>query len=155
VEHPVICLVLESTLLISDREIKLEIVLGDNTIVRATGHSTVSFQEKLMPPLVFRDVLYVPRLNKNLISVFSIHDRGFEVSFRGTEILIQPKGSNVTFGRVIGTRDGNLYRLIFQSLHALVSSSNSGQLCELWHRRMAHLHHGALRVLREIVTSFP
>jgi hypothetical protein len=69
---------------LKDREIKLEIVLGDNTIIRATGHSTVSFQGELMPPLVFKDVLYVPRLNKNLISVSSIHDRGFEVSFRGT-----------------------------------------------------------------------
>jgi hypothetical protein len=27
--------------------------------------------------------------------------------------------------------------------------------CELWHRRMAHLHHGALRSLREIVMSMP
>jgi hypothetical protein len=30
-----------------------------------------------MPPLVFMDVLYVPGLKKNLISVFSIQDRGF------------------------------------------------------------------------------
>ena len=26
-----------------------------------------------------------------------------------------------------------------------------GDLCELWHRRIAHLHHGVLNVLREIV----
>jgi len=68
----------------------------------------------LRPPLVFRDVLYVPRLKKKLISVSSIPDKGFEVSFRGIEVLIHPKGSSVTFGRVIGTRNGNLYRLIFQ-----------------------------------------
>jgi hypothetical protein len=67
-----------------DPEIKLEIVLGDNTIVRAVGRGTVSFQRELRPPLVFRDVLYVPGLKKNLISVSSIQDRGFEVSFRGT-----------------------------------------------------------------------
>jgi hypothetical protein len=56
---------------------------------------------------------------------------------------------------VIGTHDGTLYILIFQPLHALASSSNNSQLCELWHRRMAHLHHGALMVLREIVTRLP
>jgi transposase InsO family protein len=56
---------------------------------------------------------------------------------------------------VIGTRDGKLYRLSFQPLHALASSNSSSQSCELWHRRMAHLHHGALRVLREIVTRLP
>jgi hypothetical protein len=92
-------------------------------------------------------------LKKNLISVSTIQDRGFEVSFRGDEVLIYPKGSSVTLDKVIGTRDGKLYKLDFQPLHALASSSSSSQLCELWHRRMAHLHHGALRVLREIMTK--
>jgi hypothetical protein len=134
-------------------ETKLEIVLGDDTIVRAVGHGTVSFQRECMPPLVFRNVLYVSGLKKNLISVSSIQDRGLEVSFRGTEILIHPKGSNVTYAIVIGMREGNLYRLFFQPLYALMSSSSSSQLCEIWHRRMAHLHHGALRSLRQIVTG--
>jgi hypothetical protein len=70
------------------------------------------------------------------VSVSSIQDRGFEVSFRGTEVLIHPKGSSVTSGRVIGIREVNLYRLLFQPLHALASISSS-QLCELWHQRMA------------------
>ena len=69
-----------------------------------------------------------------------------------TRFFLHPKGSNITSARVIGTRDGKLYKLIFYPLHALDSSNNNSQLCELWHRRMTHLHHGALRVLREIVT---
>jgi hypothetical protein len=31
--------------------------------------------------MVFRDVLYVPALKKNLISISTNQDRGFEVSF--------------------------------------------------------------------------
>jgi hypothetical protein len=50
-----------------DPEIRLEIVLGDNTIIRVAGCGTVSFQRELRPPFVFRDVLYVPGLKKNLI----------------------------------------------------------------------------------------
>jgi hypothetical protein len=50
---------------------------------------------------------------------------------------------------------GEPYRLFFHPLYALVSSSNNSKLCELWHRRMAHFHHGALRSLREIVTGLP
>ena len=86
-----------------DLEIKLEIVLGNDTIVKAAKHGTISFQRECMPPLVFRDVLYVLGLKKNLISVSSIQDRGLEVSFRGTKVLIHLKGSSVTSGRVIGT----------------------------------------------------
>jgi hypothetical protein len=55
---------------------------------------------------------------------------------------------------VIGIRQGKLYRLMFQLAQALIHSS-SIDLCELWHRRMAHLHHGAFNVLKEIVTGLP
>ena len=68
----------------------MEIVLGNNTMVRAVGRGTISFQRELRPPMVFMDVLYVPGLKKNLISVSTIQDRGFEVSFRGDEVLIYP-----------------------------------------------------------------
>jgi hypothetical protein len=139
-----------------DPEIKIEIALGDDNIVRVAARGTVTFQRDTMPPISFRDVLYVPGLKKNLISVSTLQDRGLEVSFRGIEVLIHPKGSRITFGKVIGVRDGKLYRLFFQPLHALAASSdNNNQLCELWHRGMAHLHHGALGGLREVVTGVP
>jgi len=56
----------------------------------------------------------------------------------------------------IGVQSKRLYRLQFDSPMTLVSSnkSNSGRdLDELWHRRMGHLHHGALRMLRETITG--
>ena len=71
-------------------------------------------------------------------------------------MYILPKGANFASAKVIGTRVGKLYKLEFQPMAALVSSGGSEEhLCELWHRRMAHLHHGALRILREIVTGLP
>ena len=47
--------------------------------------------------------------------------------------------------------------LSFQLHHALAhdSSSDCGDLCKLWHTRIAHLHHPSLRILTEIVTSVP
>jgi hypothetical protein len=127
-----------------DPEIRLEIVLGDDTIVRVSIRGTISFQRECMSPLVFRDVLYVSGLKKNIISVSSIQDRGLYVSLKGTKVLIHPKGSSVTSSRMIGTRKGNLYRLFFQPLYALASSSNRIHLCEFSHCRMDHIHHGAL-----------
>jgi transposase InsO family protein len=54
---------------------------------------------------------------------------------------------------VIGVRREKLYRLQFEPARALVS--NACDMAELWHRRMVHLHHGALKVLKEIVTGLP
>lgn len=56
--------------------------------------------------------------------------------------------------RVIGTRQGKLYRLVFESVGALTCSTSSRDLCEIWHRRMSLLHHGVLRVLRDISIGF-
>jgi hypothetical protein len=51
---------------------------------------------------------------------------------------------------------GKLFKLFFQPLHALeMSSDNRRHLCELWHCRMAHLHHGDLGGLREVVIGVP
>jgi hypothetical protein len=116
---------------LKEPEVRMEIVLGDDIIVKVVGRGTVTFQRESMPPISFRDVLYVPGLKKNLILVSTLQDKGLEVSFRGIEVLIHPKGSRLTSGQVIGVRDGKLYRLLFHPLHAFAASSDSSQLCEL------------------------
>jgi hypothetical protein len=63
------------------------------------------------------------------------------------------KESSPDTTQVIGVREGNLYRLQGEPVRALVH--NSDNLCELWHKRMGHLHHKALPILREIVTGLP
>jgi hypothetical protein len=51
-----------------DTEVRMEIALGDDTLVRVVGIGTITFQRDSMPPISFRDVLYVLGLKKNLIS---------------------------------------------------------------------------------------
>jgi hypothetical protein len=65
-------------------EVKIEISLGDDTIVRVVGRGTMTFQRDTMPPISFRDVLYIPGMKKNMISISTLQDRGLEVSFRET-----------------------------------------------------------------------
>jgi hypothetical protein len=131
----------------------LEVVLGYDWVVKAVGSGTISFQRESLPPMLLRDVLYVLGLKKNLISISTIEERGYEVLFCDGQVLLFPKGSSITSTKVIGTRHEKLYKLMFQPVSALYHTTNNNDLCELWHRRMAHLHHGALRILREIVTG--
>jgi hypothetical protein len=133
----------------------LEVVLGDDRVVKAVGCGTVSFQRESLPPMLLSEVLYVPGLKKNLVSVSAIEERGYEVLFRDGQVLLFPKGSSITSAKVIGTRHEKLYKLMFQPASALCHSTSNSDHCELWHMRMAHLHHGALRILREIVTGVP
>ena len=59
---------------LSQTEIDVEVVLGDDSAVRAVGRGTITFQRESMSPMVLRDVLYAPGLKKNLVSVSMIED---------------------------------------------------------------------------------
>ena len=98
-------------------------------------------------------MLYVLGLTKNLISVSTLEDKGYQVKFRDHRVYIRPKGSDRSLDRVIGIQSGKVYKLHFEFAKALVSSNNSQS--ELWHRRMERLHHGALKHLRQVVIGVP
>ena len=55
---------------------------------------------------------------------------------------------------VIGVICGKLHKLLFHPLPGLEHNSrNNCDLCELRHRKMDHLHHPSLRMLRDMVTG--
>lgn len=57
---------------LTDKDVNVDVELGDDRVVKAIGGGTVSFQRESRPPLRFQDVYYVPGLKKNLISVSTL-----------------------------------------------------------------------------------
>jgi hypothetical protein len=133
----------------------LEVVLGDDSVVKEFGSGIVSFQRDFLPPMLLRDVIYVRGLKKNLVLVSTIADRGNEVLFHNVHVFLYPNVYCVTSAKVTGIQHEKLYKLMLHPVRALMHSTNNGDLCEIWHRRMAHLHHGDLGILREIVNGVP
>ena len=74
-------------------------------------------------------------------------------------MLIYPRGAPADSARVIGVRHAKVYKFSFQPLIALNSSTGSRasclELCDIWHRKMGHMYHGALRTLQEITIGVP
>ena len=60
--------------------LNLHIELGDDVRYQAQGVGTVSFQKESGKPLSLIDVLYDPGLTKNLISVSTLEDKGYQVN---------------------------------------------------------------------------
>jgi hypothetical protein len=133
--------------------VNLHTELGDDAHYKVQGRGTMSFQRESSKPLQFDDILYVPSLTKNLISVSTLEDKGFEVTFRGGKVYIRTKGSTTKMDKVIGVRSEKVYRLHFEPTKALVN--NNTDLGELCHRQMEHFHFGALGNLRQAVTGMP
>eukprot|EP00253_Pinus_taeda_P020875 PITA_20875 len=144
---------------LSESGTDMEVVLGDDRVVIAVGVGTLTFQRESKPPLKVSDVLYVPGMRKNLISVSALEVRGYEVLFRGGHVLMYPRGTPANSARVISVRHAKVYKFAFQSLLALSNSTDNrasiSELCEIWHHRMGHMYHGALRTLRKITTGVP
>ena len=72
-----------------------------------------------MQPMFLRDVLYVPRLKKNLVLVSMIENKGFGVYSIDGKVHIFRRAIGPSDSRVIGIRCKKLYKLLFQPHHAL------------------------------------
>ena len=100
-----------------------------------------------------KDVLYVPGLKKNLLSISGLEKKGFRLAFVDGQVLMWPKGKTIDDAMVIGVEEGGLYKLKGKSNQDLVHRTIN--LCELWHQRFAHLHYRALSIMSKAVTSIP
>jgi hypothetical protein len=115
--------------------VNLIIELRDGRRYKAQGVGTVLFQRESGKPLRFANILYVLGLTKNLISVSTLEDKGYEVTFRKGRVFVHPTGSSEKMDRMIGVREEKVYKLQFQPRRALISTTID--MGELWHRRMA------------------
>ena len=79
------------------------------------------------------DILYVPGLKKNLLSVAGSEDKGYRVLFMDKKVFLWAKDIDLNSTVQIGDQEGGLYRASVDSAHEI-------DPCELWHRRFEHLH---------------
>lgn len=61
-----------------------------------TRISTITFERKLGSLIRLKDVMFVPKLNKNLISVVVLEDRGYNVTFSKGKAFLR----HIAMGRV-------------------------------------------------------
>ena len=58
-----------------------------------------------------QDVLFVPGLNKNLLSISAVDAKGTRVAFIDGQVIMWPKGKTINDVVVIGEQEGGLYKL--------------------------------------------
>jgi hypothetical protein len=91
--------------------VNMVIELRDDRCYKAQGVDTVSFQRESGKPLWFADVLYVLGLKKNLISISTLEDKGYEVKFHNGRLFVRPIGSSDKMDRIIWIREEKEYKL--------------------------------------------
>ena len=110
---------------------------------------TITFHREHVAPLTLNNVMHVPRLTKNLVSISMIEDRGYVVIFLKGKVFLR----HIAMGQVkkIGIQVKNLYKLEVEECATLSTKAErvqSQDVGKLWHMRLGHLHHGALNILQ-------
>ena len=99
------------------------------------------------------DVLFVPGLKKNILSISALDAKGMMVAFVDGQVLMWPRGKTIDDAIVIGEQEGGLYKLKVHLEQALVHDTVDPN--ELWHRRLAHVHYRSLPLASKVVEGIP
>ncbi|KAL7285881.1 hypothetical protein ACG7TL_000992 [Trametes sanguinea] len=130
----------------------IPIRLTNSHIVYSAGLGSVVFQpaerEGVVPPaVVLHDVLHVPALASNLLSVFHLtREKGYTVELCASQVLFYHQGQLRFEASVNEHNVGYLLgRTVSQAKHALSASSTCEEDESLWHQRCSHVNLDDLR----------
>ena len=114
-----------------ERESHQKVNLGDDYQypIKGVGEASYKLESRKLPNM--KDVLYLPGLKKNLLSISGLEKKGFRVAFVDGQVLMWPRGKTIDDAIVIGVEEGGMYKLKGISYQALVHSTINP--CELWH----------------------
>eukprot|EP00253_Pinus_taeda_P029346 PITA_29346 len=134
-----------------EKETNLEIVLGDDMKYPVKSVGNVSLKLNQGNTIHLQDVLYLPNLKKNLVSILAMEDKGYKVTFSDGKVRIWKNNVKDVF--TLGFRVDYLYQVGGSPLG--VMSCDTTLQSELWYQRFAHLHYKALPDVRQMVTEMP
>jgi transposase InsO family protein len=138
---------------LSEKKFSHEVTLGDDYQYPIKGVGESNYKLNSRTPMKMNDVLDVPGLTKNLLSISALEKKGFRVAFIDGEVLMWAKGKTMEEPIVIGKEEGGLYKLKGHSEAAMTHSIENP--CELWYRRLAHINYKALPYVSKAVTGLP
>lgn len=138
---------------LKEKDSHLQVIIGDDACYSVKGAGSNSFQLDSGIPLHLSDVLFVPGIKRNLISISALEDKGYHVAFADGKVLAWKKNSSIQSALVIGVRHDSLYKLSAHLIQVLAHDSSSSS--ELWHKRFGHLNFRTLSTMEKVVNGLP
>ncbi len=134
--------------------VPVKVYLGDDSTVNALEIGDIKVIIETLSGLIpgtFKDVLYVPGLAKNLLSVSRSAVNGVRVFFDVCECQLIDKS-----GEIVGVavRDGNLYVVKCQLVinrkkedKEAVTVATTNSMIDTWHQQLGHINNESLKQL--------
>jgi hypothetical protein len=86
-----------------------------------TGIGTITFQRESGKPFQLKNVMHVPGLKKNLVSVAMLEDRGYDVVFSDGKSFLRHKATGQV--KKIGIQVKNIYMLEVDGCGAMMGKA--------------------------------
>lgn len=132
-----------------EKDTNLEIILGDNSTYLVKGVGNVTLQLNQGNTIHLQEVIYVPNLNRNLVSISMTEDKGFKVAFINGIVCVWKINYKEEFTLVFIV--DILYKIGGSTLGSM--SCNKSLQSQLWHQRFSHPHYKAPPDARKMVTT--
>ena len=81
---------------LTEHKTSIEVEMGDETSYSIQGIGSTSFRLDSSIELKITEILYVPSIKKNLLSVSALEDKGFKVTFMEGKALLWHKDSDLS-----------------------------------------------------------
>ena len=135
-----------------DTSINSKVRIGNGEYIAVKGKGTVAIKS-LSGTKILKDVLYVPEINQNLLSVGQMLERGFRVFFEDNKCLIK----DTTGEELFQVKMKNKSLSLNPSQEEQAAFSTVANVTETWHKRLGHFHHAALLNLqrKELAKGLP
>ena len=133
-----------------------DVRLSDGSVAKAIGMGSIVVGVETRgkaTTIRITDVLHVPKLQANLLSVSKLVSKGLKVRFHMNECIVGgANGDTVAIAR----REDNLYQMTFTEVHGAHSANSEhsragGDSVELWHHRLGHLDVRSIYALQNMV----
>ncbi|KAH9707133.1 hypothetical protein KPL70_012460 [Citrus sinensis] len=131
-----------------DQSFNSQVKLGDGKMQKVVGKGTIAVHTKGGNKKLISDVLYVPNLTQNLLSVEQLIQKGFSIYFDDEKCKIIDKTNNHTVA-VVEMSKNKVFPLVMPLDENVALKTENSDLSNLWHLRYGHLNYKGLNLLKQ------
>ena len=126
-----------------DKSAKSKVKMGNGEVVQAQGRGSVKIHTNKGTELV-SDVLYVPSLAQNLLSVAQMLHKNYSLTFRNKMCIIyDPMGAEIARVSMVD----NCFPVHWNSINQYALSAMDNETW-LWHKRFGHYNLNSLKFMQ-------
>jgi len=122
-----------------DRSQVSKVRIGNGDLITVEGKGTVAIKSCTCTKLIY-DVLYVPEIDQNLLSVGQLVEKGFKAIFENKHCLIKDVNDTEIFSIKMRGKSFS-FDPLKEGQAAYPATINS---TKAWHKRLGHFHHTAV-----------